>query len=65
MEYTASELATILAALRYWQRRGLTSASMPSVMPEWDIATNEGTVEPMTPAEIDNLCERINCATPV
>jgi hypothetical protein len=57
METTPEELATILAALRFWQRAGLGGASKPQ---EWDIATNDGTVEPLTEEQIDTLCERIN-----
>lgn len=53
-----SELATVLAALRRWQRELKTSSSMP---PEWDIATNEGSVEPLSEDDIDHLCERLNC----
>lgn len=45
------ETATILAALRYWQREGCMSAG-----PEQDIAPDD----PMTEAEIDDLCERLN-----
>jgi len=51
------ELATVLAALRYWQQ---------------DLANheNEGPIDdehfsdevsPLTVAEIDELCERLNC----
>ncbi|MGB5083330.1 MAG: hypothetical protein WBO09_01720 [Methylocystis silviterrae] len=50
------ELATVLAALRRWQR-ALANEPMP---PEWDIANNAGTVEPMSEEEIDKLCERLN-----
>lgn len=55
------EHATVLAALRYWQRhqahiimRGVTT------MPEDAIATNSGTLEPLSRAEIDALCDRLN-----
>ena len=51
------ELATILAALRYWQQ---------------DLANNEDdgpicavhfndTIKPLSVEEIDELCERLNC----
>lgn len=47
--------ATILAALRYWQREGLTSSGH-----EQDIATDGNTLTPLTVTEIDALCEEIN-----
>jgi len=49
------ELATILAALRYWQREGWASSGA-----EIDISTDGGTLEPLSRAEIDALCERLN-----
>jgi hypothetical protein len=52
------ERATILAALRCWQRT-IAGKTMP---PEWDIANNEGTVEPLDAEGIDILCEQINTA---
>ncbi len=48
-------LATILAALRYWQREGLMSSGH-----EQDIASDGDTIEPLAAIEIDALCERIN-----
>lgn len=48
-------VATILAALRFWQREGLHSGGH-----EHDIATDNETLIPMNAAEIDALCERIN-----
>lgn len=53
---SVSEFNTILAALRFWQRKGNTSD-----LPEWDIATNGDEDEPLSDDEIDLLCERINC----
>jgi hypothetical protein len=52
------ELATILAALRYWQRIGYQSDAKYDG--EDSIANVAGTVEALTPDEIDSLCERIN-----
>jgi len=49
------ELATVLAALRYWQREGWISGGH-----EHDIATNGDTLEPLGADEIDALCERLN-----
>jgi hypothetical protein len=55
--FTPREHATILAALRYWQRNAL-QADQPN--PEDDIATCGGTLAIMHPTEIDALCEEIN-----
>ena len=52
----SAELATVLAALRYWQREGLMSAGC-----EQDIATDGGRLEPLTEGQIEALCERLNC----
>ncbi|MGA8763805.1 MAG: hypothetical protein WB562_13150 [Candidatus Sulfotelmatobacter sp.] len=54
-ELDRRELATVLAALRYWQREGLMSGGH-----EQDIATDAGELEPMKAEEIDALCERLN-----
>ena len=57
MTLSARELGTVLAALRYWQNRD----------PYWSegllvnsIATDDGSFEPLSAEEIDELCERIN-----
>jgi hypothetical protein len=47
--------ATVLAALRYWQREGLLSSGH-----EQDIATDGGCFESLSSDEIDALCEAIN-----
>jgi hypothetical protein len=49
------ELATILAALRFWQAQDAPPAR------QYDIATDCGEIDPLTVGEIDALCERINC----
>jgi hypothetical protein len=49
------QLATVLAALRYWKRKGLSDCS-----DEMDIACDGGTLELMSAREIDALCEEIN-----
>lgn len=49
------ERATVLAALRYWQREGLMSAGG-----EHDVATDGDHLAPLTSAEIDSLCARLN-----
>lgn len=54
------ELATVLAALRFYQRmrltpnRSLTNADLD------DILTNGGKVKPLDAGQIDELCELIN-----
>ena len=50
---TPRELATVLAALRYWQEN---AAHVPPGI--YDIAAEAG--EPLTDTEIDDLCERLN-----
>jgi signal transduction histidine kinase len=50
------EHATVLAALRYWQREGGIMA-----LREWDIASNDETLVPLDDKDIDALCERLNC----
>ena len=54
---SSRELATVLAALRYWQRAGVMSCWY-----EKEIATNGGEFDEMTATQIDDLCERINKA---
>lgn len=56
------ELATVLAALRYWQRVGYVQSAMHGgrALPEWSIAIDGGTLTELSHAEIDFLCERIN-----
>lgn len=51
------QTATVLAALRYWQREGLNSSGHEIEK----IATNDGEFEAMDAEEIDRLCEEINC----
>ena len=52
------ELATILAALRYWQANNRQNAKRA---PEYDIASDSGKTQPLGNLEIDELCESINC----
>jgi hypothetical protein len=54
-ELTARELATVLAALRHWQKALPESAEVYE-----DIATDDGRLEPLTVDEIDELCMRLN-----
>jgi hypothetical protein len=53
--FNERQTATILAALRYWQRRGSSEA-----IDEQEIATDAGTVDKLNVEEIDTLCEDIN-----
>lgn len=46
----------MLASLRYWQREGLMSSGHEIA----EIATDGGTLEPLTAKAIDGLCERLN-----
>jgi hypothetical protein len=50
-------LATILAALRYWQANDRNAATKA---PEYDIASDSGEFEPLGNDEIDALCEQLN-----
>lgn len=55
MQTTSRELATILAALRMWQRLGVGQECE-----EQDIATVGGEIKPLHDHDIDDLCERLN-----
>lgn len=52
------ERATILAALREWQ--GILAGNEPAEEEVNGIASGDGRFEPLTPVEIDTLCERLN-----
>lgn len=52
--FSDRELATILAALRYWQQDLAANSDGP-------ISEHFAETTPLTVAEIDNLCERLNC----
>lgn len=52
---TNRQLATVLAALRWFQRTDSAETSA-----ENDIATNGGTLDALSIDEIDDLCERLN-----
>lgn len=54
---TNQELATVLAALRYWQQ-DLEANEAPPISEEYF-----ADCEPLTSEEIDELCERLNCGT--
>lgn len=46
----------MMAALRFWAREGLNNAGS-----EMDIATQDGSIAPLSADEVDELSERINC----
>ena len=50
------ERATILAALRYWQREGWRAEECR----EHKIASDEGRLMALSDGEIDALCEKLN-----
>ncbi|MFC1805485.1 hypothetical protein ACFL09_00705 [Planctomycetota bacterium] len=54
------ELATILAALRFHQAENLQSTDEIADDAIRDIATDSGMLEPLSPDEIDELCEQLN-----
>lgn len=56
MTLTDRQIATAIAALRYWQREGLNSSGHEVET----IATNAGEFEAMDSDEIDVLCIEIN-----
>ena len=62
MQFDKRKTATILAALRYWQREGLMSSGH-----EQDIATDGNSIDALDAEDIDALCEQINvpAATPI
>lgn len=61
---TMREQHTVLAALRLYQEEAGSFYSGTLENRPWlaEIASNGGTVEPLSSEEIDDLCQRINCA---
>jgi hypothetical protein len=60
IELSNQEMATVLAALRTYQRAGYPQN--PDEMPHciYDIASDGGDYRPMHEFEIDELCTRLN-----
>jgi hypothetical protein len=63
--FTSQELATVLAALRYWQRKyrpEREGGANGHGVNDWliDIATGGGEFATLDTTEIDALCERLN-----
>jgi uncharacterized protein YaaW (UPF0174 family) len=54
------EHATILAALRYWQRHQANSVGTGGLRFEDNIATDGGTFKALNNDEIDDLCLKLN-----
>ena len=61
------ELATVLAALRFWQRTAIFNNVLDKstfikmeAEPEGEIATNKDTLIPLSPSEVSALCRRLN-----
>lgn len=64
MKLNDRETATVIAALRFWQRLG--GPAMSDSEPEHDILTDGGALDALTADEIDALIEeRINAEPPV
>ena len=59
MQLDDRETATVLAALRFYQRGLLGGPSTFSSYTESDIATDGWTLEPLDNTEIDYLAERL------
>lgn len=55
IQMTDQEHATILAALRLWQR-----TIDKNLLPEYIVATDMGTVSPMPTIELEALCWKVN-----
>ena len=55
VKITRRELATVLAALRYWQR-DLAENEEPPICEHFD-----DRISPLSVDEIDTLIERLNC----
>ena len=66
MKLTDRELATVLAALRFWQAEMVNAYESceaddwPSSIPVVDKGGHFREHKPLTPDEIDGLCERLN-----
>lgn len=59
--FNSRELATVLAALRYWQRTTTHLQRATDGFPENVIAADAGC--PLYDEEIDKLCQRLNGST--
>jgi hypothetical protein len=57
MHLSPRELATVLAALRYWQRQLADGEDGSSI----SLYHFTESVTPLSTTEIDEFCERLNC----
>ena len=60
LDLDGRELATILAALRYYQAENLQADGEAADQAAGEIASDGGRLQPLTREEIDALCERLN-----
>jgi hypothetical protein len=56
LRLTRRQLATVLAALRYWQQDLAANKDEGPISEHFG-----GEITPLTVEEIDDLCERLNC----
>lgn len=59
MDFTPAQLATMLAALRYYQQQGMCDEDNRPPEIE-DIATDGGSVAALDEDEVDDLCQQLN-----
>lgn len=59
--FTPQELGTVLAALRYWQDGPAKGKGVSVAL--FEVATDDGKMEPLDSDGIDALCERLNFGT--
>lgn len=59
MDLTPAQIATMLAALRYYQQQGMCDEGKrpPDID---DIATDGGSVTALDEDEVDDLCQQLN-----
>jgi len=55
------ELATILGALRFHQAENLQGSGQIPDQSILDVASDGGTLKPLSHAEVDRLCQKLNC----
>jgi len=60
LDLDGRELATVLAALRYYQAENLQGGADVADEAVATVATDGGRLQPLTRDEIDALCERLN-----
>lgn len=69
VQFSKRELATVLASLRLWQHLRDTNEVLPvkadKALDLYNIATDNSSVEMLTPKSLDRLCERINTEGPL